>query len=88
MNDFFDNQQIFLLIRKHFLHFVIIGVIAVVLSAIFSGPAFITPKYKSSARMYPVNLATMSTESESEQMLEIINSNDIKFRMFDAFRLG
>ncbi len=87
MNDFFDNQQIFLLIRKHFLHFVIIGVVAVVLSAIFSGPAFITPKYKSSARMYPVNLATMSTESESEQMLEIINSNDIKFRMFDAFRL-
>ncbi len=87
MNDFFDNQRIILLIRKHFLHFVIIGVVAVLLSAIFSGPAFIKPKYKSAARLYPVNLATMSTESESEQMLEIINSNDIKFRMFDAFNL-
>jgi hypothetical protein len=29
----------------------------------------------------------MSTESETEQMLEIINSNDIKYQMFKAFKL-
>lgn len=29
----------------------------------------------------------MSTESETEQLLEIISSDDIKFRVFDAFKL-
>jgi capsular polysaccharide biosynthesis protein len=87
MNDFFDNQKILLVIRNRFIHFVIIGIVAIVLSAIFSSPVFITPKYKSTARVYPINLAVMSTESETEQLLEIISSNDIKFRIFDAFKL-
>jgi hypothetical protein len=87
MNDFLDIQRIITLIRKRFLHFCIIGAVAIILAAIFSGPFFIKPKFKSSTRIYPVNLATVSMESESEQMLEIINSNDIKFRMFDAFDL-
>lgn len=87
MNDFFDNQRVIQVILNHFLHFVIIGVVAVVLAALFSSPFFIKPKFRSTARIYPVNLAVTSTESESEQMLEIINSNDIKIKMFDAFNL-
>lgn len=87
MNNFFDNQRILVLIWKRKFHFIIVGLIAVVLSAIFSGPAFITPKYKSTARIYPTNIWTMSDESETEQMLEVLNSNDIKFRMFDTFEL-
>ena len=87
MNNFFDNQRILTLIWKRKFHFILVGIIAIVLSAIFSGPAFITPKYKSTARIYPINLAELSEESETEQMLEIINSNDIKFKMFDAFAL-
>jgi len=88
MNDFFDNQKLLLLIRKRFLHFVVIGVVAVLLSAVFSSPRFITPKFKSSARLYPINLAVMSTESETEQLLEIISSNDIKQQMIDVFHLN
>ncbi len=87
MENFFDNKRILNLIWKRKFHFIIIGLIAVVLSAIFSGPTFITPKYKSTARIYPTNLWTLSNESETEQMLEVLNSNDIKFRMFDAFDL-
>jgi len=87
MNNFFDNQRILTLIWKRKFHFVIVGIIAVVLSAIFSGSTFITPKFKSTARIYPINLAELSEESETEQMLEIVNSNDIKFKMFDAFAL-
>ena len=87
MNDFFDNQQIVQIIRKRFFHFIIIGILAVALSALFSSPTFMKPKFRSSARIYPINLAVMSMESETEQMLEIINSNDIKLRMFDAFNL-
>ena len=87
MNDFFNYQEIFRIIRKYFFHFVTIGVVAVLLSALFSSPLFITPKFKSTARIYPVNIAVTSDESESEHMLEILNSNDLKLKMFDAFRL-
>jgi capsular polysaccharide biosynthesis protein len=88
MNDFFDNQKILQVIRNRFIHFVVIGIIAIVLAAIFSSPVFITPMFKSSARIYPINLAVMSTESETEQMLEVISSNDIKFKVFDSFKLN
>ncbi|MBN2635970.1 MAG: hypothetical protein JXR61_06850 [Prolixibacteraceae bacterium] len=88
MNNFFDNQRILTLIWKRKFHFVIIGIIAIILAAIFSGPTFIKPMFKSVARVYPTNIGTISEESETEQMLEVMNSNDIKLRMFDAFELG
>ncbi|MEN8117563.1 MAG: hypothetical protein ABFS16_11330 [Bacteroidota bacterium] len=87
MNNFFDNQRILNLIWNRKFHFIVIGIIAIILSAIFSGPAFIMPKFKSTARIYPTNIWVLSEESETEQMLEIVNSNDIKFKMFDAFNL-
>jgi len=87
MNNFFDNQRILDVIWRRKIHFILIGIIAIVLAVIFSGPTFITPKYKSTARVYPTNLWVLSEESETEQMLEIMNSNDIKRQMFDVFRL-
>ncbi len=65
------------------------GILAIVVSAIFSSSTFIKPKFKSTARIYPSNnIYTFSDESESEQLLEIINSLDIKLRIIDAFNLG
>lgn len=87
MDNFFDNKRILDLIWKRKFHFILVAVIAVVLSAIFSGPTFITPKYKSTARIYPSNVWPLSNESETEQMIEILNSDDIKHKMFDAFEL-
>lgn len=88
MNNFFDNQRILTLIWNRKFHFIIVGVIAVLLGAIFSGPTFIKPKYRSTARIYPSNIGEMSEESKTEQMLEIMNSNDIKIKMFNSFNLG
>ncbi len=88
MNNFFDNQRILNLVWKRKLHFVIIGLIAIVLSSIFSGPVFIQPKFKSMVRIYPSNITPVSNESETEQMLEVVNSNDIKLKMISAFDLG
>lgn len=87
MNDFFDNRRILEIIWNRRIHFMIIGVMAVILAAVFSAPFFITPKYKASARIYPTNLGEMSEESTTEQMLEIINSRDVKFKLFDSFGL-
>lgn len=88
MNDFFDNRRILDIIWKRRLHFIIIGMVAVILSAIFSSPFFIPPKFKSTARLYPINLSIMSEESETEQMLEVLNSRDLKLQIIDAFSLG
>jgi capsular polysaccharide biosynthesis protein len=85
MNNFFDNQRILSLIWNRKFHFIVIGIIAIFLSAIFSGSTFIKPKFKSTARIYPTNLGEMSEESKTEQMLEIINSDVVKFKMFKAF---
>jgi capsular polysaccharide biosynthesis protein len=87
MSNFFDNRRILEIVWNRRIHFIIVGIIAVVLAAIFSSPFFITPKYKSSSRLYPINLDVMSEESETEQMLEVINSVDIKLKMFEAFNL-
>lgn len=87
MDNFFDNQRLLLIVWNRKFHFVIIGIIAVLISAIFSGPTFITPKFKSTARVYPSNINVISEESETEQMLEVMNSSDIALRMFDAFHL-
>ncbi len=87
MDNFFNNLRIIDLIWKRKIHFVLIGCIAFILSAVFSGPYFIAPRYKSVARIYPSNMGEMSDESRTEQMLEILNSVDLKFEIFDAFNL-
>lgn len=87
MNDFFDNRRILEIIWNRLFHFIIIGVVAVLISAVFSSPFFITPKFKSSARVYPSNISAISEESETEQMLEIMSSIDIKLKMMKAFNL-
>lgn len=87
MENFFNNERIFKSIWKWKTHIAITLLAAIVLSSIISSPLFITPKYKSSGKAYPVNTQKYSKESESEQMLEDIRSVDNKFRLIEAFHL-
>lgn len=89
MTNFFDNRNLLEILWKWKKHLIIVGVLAIVFSAIFSSSTFIKPKFKSTARIYPsFNIYTFSDESESEQLLEFINSQDIKLRVIDAFNLS
>lgn len=89
MTNFFNNQNLVEIIWKWRKHFIAVGILAIVVSAIFSSSTFIRPKFKSTALIYPSNnIYVFSDESQSEQMLEIINSLDIKLRTIDAFNLG
>lgn len=89
MINFFDNQNLLEIIWKWKKHLIIVSAVAVLLSGIFSSSTFIKPKYKSTARIYPsYNIYTYSDESESEQLLEYINSQDIKLHVIDAFNLS
>jgi len=89
MTNFFDNQNLLEILWKWKKHLIIVGVLAIVFSSIFSSSLFLKPKFKSTARIYPsFNIYTFSDESESEQLLEFANSQDIKFKVIDAFNLS
>jgi len=84
---FFSNGNLWHFIWKRKISFLLTLFIAAVLAVIFSGPRFITPKYKSVAIVYPINLTEYSEESYTEQMLQTFQSDDIKFRLINAFDL-
>jgi len=89
MTNYFDNQNLLEIIWKWKKHLIIVAILAVALSAIFSSSLFIKPKYKSTARIYPSkNIYIFSEESESEQLMEMISALDIKMRVIDAFNLS
>ncbi|MBO4614805.1 MAG: hypothetical protein J5709_06785 [Bacteroidales bacterium] len=87
MESYFKTKSIFGLIARWKWHLLIITVVSAVLGLVFSGPYFIHPKYKSSATLYPANIVCLSDESESEQMLEIMGSDDIKFQVIEKYGL-
>jgi uncharacterized protein involved in exopolysaccharide biosynthesis len=68
-------------------HLIIVGLIALVASAIFSGPAFIKPRFKSFAILYPINLQTYSQESPTENMIQLLESSDIQDQLIKDFNL-
>ncbi len=76
------------LLDKWKVHLLVIVIVAAVLGMIFSGPTFITPLYKSYAVAYPANIDSYSEESNTEQMLQILNSQDITDSMILDFDLG
>jgi LPS O-antigen subunit length determinant protein (WzzB/FepE family) len=55
---------------------------------IFSGPAFIRPKYKSTAVVYPVNIIPYSNESPTEQLLQLFTSADVRQMMIERHDLA
>ena len=77
MDNNFNNLSLVQLILKWKWHIIIITAVAALCGAIFSSSMFITPLYKSVAVAYPANISPYSDESETEQMIEIINSSSI-----------
>lgn len=88
MDNYFNNSSFIGLIIKWKIHLAIITVVAGLLGAIFSGSTFITPLYKSEAIAYPANINSYSDESETEQMLQILQSQDIVDSMLTKFKLA
>ncbi|MCF8235694.1 MAG: hypothetical protein K9G67_03420 [Bacteroidales bacterium] len=88
MEKYFSNKSIVGLLFKWKYHIIIITVIAAILAVIFSGPAFIKPLFKSFAVVYPSNMAPYSDESETEQMLQMMQSRDIKDSLIKKFNLA
>lgn len=88
MESQFYHINLLQLLLKWKVHLAVIVLIASVLAAIFSGPVFITPKYKSEGIIYPANISSYSDENETEQMLQILNSRDISDSIIARFNLS
>jgi len=83
----FDFTSIIKIVRENFKIFVIVAVLATILSAIFSGPSFIQPRYKSVAVVYPLNVNLYSDESQTEQMLQMFEASSIRDTLIEKFDL-
>lgn len=86
-------------------HLAIIGTVAILLSALFSGPYFITPLFESTVILYPTASNSISKVllsdnfnnskdilefgeiEQTEQMLQILNSNKIRDRIITEYGL-
>jgi capsular polysaccharide biosynthesis protein len=88
MEKYFESSNIINLLWKWKFHLAVILLIAIVLSAIFSSPFFITPKFKSYAVAYPANVSEYSDESTSEQMFQMLQAQDIKDSVIAKFNLA
>ena len=87
MEDFFNSKNIVeILIRWKYQLLVIVSV-AVLLAVIFTSSTFITPLFKSYAIIYPSNIAPYSDESETEQMMQMLQSKDIRDSIVTKFNL-
>ncbi len=87
MEKIFNNKKMLQLVSKWKIHLIVIGIISIIAGVFISSPIVITPKFKSTAIVYPTNISTYSKESETEQMFQIFLSTDIKFKMLNAFQL-
>jgi len=87
MEKYFNNTNLINLLLKWRIHLMVILAAALVLAVIFSGPLFITPKFKSLAIIYPANVSPYSEESETEQMYQILQSQDIMDSVITKFNL-
>lgn len=73
--------------RRHWRLFLLVGIAACVLSAVFSGPRFLKPRYSSKAVVYPVNLNSYSIETRADQLLQLLESNSIRDSIITRFNL-
>ncbi len=87
MDNYFNNTSFVNLILQWRVHLAAITLAAAIAGAVFSGSMFITPLYKSEAVAYPANINSYSDESETEQMLQILQSQDIVDSMIEKFNL-
>jgi capsular polysaccharide biosynthesis protein len=87
MNKTYDSTNLLQVIVKWKKQLLLIGIIAVVISTIISMPFIIKPKYKSFAIVYPANIASYSTESPSEQLAQLMESDEINDELIKDFNL-
>lgn len=74
----FKTDQILKMLLPEWKKLAIIAVLAALVGMIISSEMIIKPLYKSYAVVYPVNISPSSEESNTEQLLQWFNSEEVK----------
>ncbi len=82
------NHYLIELIIKWKKHFIIVTILSIAASAIFSSSFFIAPIYKSFAIVYPSNIIPYSNESPTEQLVQLLEATDIRESVIRKFNLA
>ncbi|MFI5148433.1 MAG: hypothetical protein ACHQRM_01790 [Bacteroidia bacterium] len=84
----FDNLVFIHVIVKWKKQLLLVLISSAVLGFVLSSEFFIKPKYKSTAILYPANLAPYGNETATEQMLQLLQSADIRSAVCERFKLA
>lgn len=88
MDNFFNNTTLLQVIFKWKWHLAILAVAAALVSIVVSSSLIMKPRFKSSAYLYPSNILPYSDESQTEQMLQWMNSADVRDSVIKKFDLA
>lgn len=83
-----SNYDLIKLIIKWKKYFMIITAASIIVSIVVSSEFFIRPTYKSFAIVYPSNIIPYSSETPSEQLLQLLESADIRNSIVSKFKLA
>lgn len=84
----FSFGLLVVIIRRRFKLLLAITVLAIVVSAIFSGPTFVPPKFRSYALVYPINMQPYGPETVTEQLLQLFQGSDVRDSIIHKFNLA
>lgn len=82
-----DAVRILKILSRWKKQLIIVAIGAAVVSSIFTMPAIMTPMFKSTSVVYPVNIEPYSNESPTEQLVQIFKSDDIRDSLIKSFNL-
>ena len=83
----FKTADILKLLLPDWKKLAMVAVLAIIVGFVISSPTVIKPLYKSYAVVYPINLVPNSEESNTEQLLQWFNSEDVKNTVAKKFNL-
>ncbi|MBK8847370.1 MAG: hypothetical protein IPO27_12825 [Bacteroidetes bacterium] len=82
-----DLVSLILVLRKWRKHLAITALVAALAGIIITLPFIMPPQFESTVILYPSNLIPYSTESPTETMLQLLESDDIKDKLITSFSL-
>jgi len=83
----FDFKWLIGIVKQNFKLFLIVGILSAIVGVVISLPVFMTPKFKSTAVVYPANVEVYSDESQTEQMLQHFDASSIRDTIIAKFDL-
>src|ERR1035437_1547923 len=87
MTSYFNNLNLIAIAYKWRKHLIVVTLIAGAAAMLFSSSLFIQPLFSSIAIVYPSNVKPYSQESNSEQMLQLLQSREIRDSLIKTFNL-